>query len=281
MNDTKNNNIKMKSNALDKAMNWSIKGLIATVWGSTILFGVYILIFYFLALIQGNMEQWNGVLKGLYDPNTRAATLGVGIHFAGGGIILILGCIQLLDWLRIQYPALHRWLGRVYILSAFGAAIGGLVFIFTKGTIGGLIMDIGFAGYGILTFLAAFLTLKFARARNIKRHRAWGIRLFALAIGSWLYRMDYGFWILFMDGVGHTPNFNGSFDYFMVFFFYLPNLLVAEVFIGEREIMKSKWAKAFAIISVSLATAFLLLATYSFTNELWLPKIIDSLYGTH
>lgn len=269
----------MKQNTINNIMSWSIRGLIATVWGSAILFGIYILIFYFLALIQGNMEQWNSLLPEMYTRDSRSATLGIGIHFAGGGLILILGCIQLLEGLRLKYPALHRWLGRLYILSAFSAAIGGLVFIFIKGTIGGLIMDVGFALYGILMFLSAFLTVKFARAKDFERHRAWAIRLFALAIGSWLYRMDYGFWILFTDGIGHTKNFTGNFDYFMDFFFYLPNLLVAEVFIGHYKIMQSNLAKSLAILGVNVATIFLVLATYSFTERLWWPAILESLYG--
>lgn len=115
---------------------WSIQLLAATVWISALLFGLFILSFYFIALFEGNTAQWNEVLPGLYDEDTRAATVGIGAHFAAGGIILILGCIQLLSSLRKKYPQLHRWLGRLYVLSALLAAMGGLVFIFLKGTIG-------------------------------------------------------------------------------------------------------------------------------------------------
>ena len=262
---------------LDNIMQWMAKFLVATVWISALLFGLYILAFYFIALLQGNTAQWNEVLPGLFDRQTQAATVGIGIHFAAGGIILILGCIQLIDWVRIKYPALHRWLGRLYVLSAIGAAIGGLVFIFVKGTIGGWLMDVAFAGYGMLMFIAAIATIRSARTGHFEQHRAWAIRLFALAIGSWLYRMDYGFWFLFTDGLGHTGNFSGPFDYFMDFFFYLPNLLVAEVFIGRHKIMRTKIAKGLATFGLFMATAFLILATYFFTKKLWGPAIIEVL----
>ncbi len=266
-------------NKLDNTMHWAAYLLVATVWVSALLFGLYILAFYFIALVKGNTAQWNEVLPGLYDKQTKAATLGMGVHFAAGGIILILGCIQLIDNVRLKYPAVHRWLGRLYVLAALGASVGGLVFIFTKGTIGGWVMDIGFTGYGVLTGLAAVATIRFARSGDLERHRAWAIRLFALAIGSWLYRMDYGFWFLFTDRLGHTEDFRGPFDYFMAFFFYLPNLLVAEIFIGHYQIVKTKTAKGIATLVLCVGTAFLVLATYFFTKEYWGPAIVEVIVG--
>jgi len=264
---------------IDQTLQLAGRLLVATVWISTILFGLFILSFYFVALLQGNTAQWNEVLPGLYDMKTESATVGIGIHFAAGGIILILGCIQLIDSIRVKYIALHRWLGRIYIVASLLTAIGGLLFIFVKGTIGGLIMDIGFVGYGLGMLIAAIETYRHARAKQLEQHRAWAIRLFALAIGSWLYRMDYGFWFLFTDGIGHTSDFHGPFDYFMDFFFYLPNLLVAEVFIGRYEIMRTPIAKRLATVGIFITTTFLVLATFFFTKHFWGPAIIGLITG--
>ena len=90
---------------------------------------------------------------------------------------------------RESVPRLHRWLGRFYVLTALITGLGGLVFIALKGTIGSTPMNVGFSLYGALTVLAAVETIRHARARRFAQHRAWAIRLFALAIGSWLYRM--------------------------------------------------------------------------------------------
>lgn len=192
---------------------------------------------------------------------------------------MILGCIQLVDSVRSNYPSIHRFIGRLYVFASIAAAIGGLVFIFTKGTIGGLIMDIGFIGYGILTFITAIATIYFARAQNFDQHRAWAIRLFALAIGSWLYRMDYGFWFMVTDRLGHNSEFTGAFDYFMDFFFYLPNLLVAEIFIGRYQILRTDAAKYIAITGLSASSLFLVVATYFFTEKYWGPAIIEVVLG--
>lgn len=260
-------------------LNWMGTALVTIVWISSGLFGLYILAFYAAAAYQGEMNRWNKVLPELYDPSSGTANVGIGLHFAAGGIILILGSIQLIDAIRNRYPAFHRWVGRVYILASVFAGLGGLSFILIKGTIGGMVMDLGFGLYGLLMLICATETFRHARARRIELHRAWALRLYALAIGSWLYRMDYGFWFLFTDGWGHQDNFSGSFDKVMAFFFYLPNLLVAEIFIQK---VKSKTSLAFnlgASLLLLTVNVFLLLATYYSAKHFWGPAILDWITG--
>jgi uncharacterized membrane protein len=260
-------------------LRWSAGALAATALTSALLFGLYILAFYAGALADGEMAKWNGVLPRLYEPETPMATAGIGLHFAAGGVILVLGGLQLIGALRASYPAVHRWIGRVYVAAALAAGVGGLAFIAVKGTIGGPVMDAGFSLYGLLTVAAAIQTLRHARARRLDVHRAWALRLFALAIGSWLYRMDYGFWLLLADGAGHTRDFRGPFDMVMAFFFFVPNLLVAEAFIRARRVTAPPVLQLAAAGVLAGATAFLLLGTYYFTCYYWGPAILDRLAG--
>ena len=136
-------------------------------------------------------------------------------------------------------------------------------------------MNIGFGLYGILMIICAIETFRHAYTGRIEKHRAWALRLFALAIGSWLYRMEYGFWYLLTDRLWSGPSLQGPFDYFMDFWFYLPNLLVAEVIIGRRKLMSSPLAKTIAATSLLAAIAFLVLGTYFFTLRYWWPAIWD------
>lgn len=251
--------------------------LVVTVWLSVTLFGVYILAYYAGAIVDHDLPAWNAVLPQVYEPATPAATAAIGLHFFAGGVILLLGCIQLIGAARDRYPALHRGLGRVYLTASLLAGVGGLGFILAKGTVGGSVMDIGFGLYGGLMILCALQTYRYARARRIGVHRAWALRLFALAIGSWLYRMDYGFWLLLVGPTGHTEDFRGPFDRLMAFYFYLPNLLVVEVFLRGRRTHASPVSRRFATATLLAATAFLLLGTYFFTTELWGPAIMTEL----
>jgi hypothetical protein len=238
--------------------------LAAITWISCGLFGLYILIFYAGALVSGTASRWNGVLPGLYTASSTASTVGIGLHFAAGGVILALGFMHLLSAIRQHAPAVHRWLGRIYVTAAALAGVGGLTFIAVTGTIGGLAMNIGFGLYGVLMVLCAVQTYRYARRRELDTHRKWAIRLFALAIGSWLYRMEYGFWFLMTHKLGHTHNFHGPFDVVMALFFYLPNLLVAETYLQGRSEQASAAAKLFGAAIMGVAVCLLVVATYFF-----------------
>ena len=104
------------------------------------------------------------------------------MHFLAGGIILALGPIQLFARVREWAPRFHHWTGRLCITTTFLAGVGGLLFIALEGTLGGLPMDLGFGLYGVLMIWASIETYRHGRARRINRHRAWGMRLFSLAI---------------------------------------------------------------------------------------------------
>ncbi len=257
-----------------QTLRWSGILLIASVWLSAALFGLYILAFYASPLYRGEMMDWNRMLPNLYRENAVAATTGIGAHFLAGGVILLLGSIQLVDWIRIKYPSVHRGIGKLYLVSSLVASIGGLVFISIRGTVGGLTMDIGFSIYGVLMFLATVLTYRYAVKGQFERHSAWALRLYALAIGSWLYRMDYGFWTLLTGGLGRAGNFSGPFDQIMDFFFYVPNLMIGEVFIRVKTFKAAPFLKFAASLMLLVATGFVLLGTFFMTRFSWGPAII-------
>jgi hypothetical protein len=262
------------------SIRWAGFLLITTVWVSAGLFGLYILAFYASSFYTGNLERWNRILHGLYEKGYATATTGMGLHFAAGAIILMLGSIQLIEIIRMRYPVFHRWVGRIYVLSSLLAAIGGLIFIALKGTIGGLVMNIGFSLYGVLMLIAAVETYRHAAGGRIDKHRAWAFRLYALAIGSWLYRMDYGFWLQLTNGLGHLQNFEGPFDRFMSFFFFIPNLVAAEIFIRSGNFKIIPLLNVFATILLLFMTSFLLLGTYYFTKLYWGPAILELFSGS-
>jgi hypothetical protein len=253
------------------ALRWASVLLVAASWLSAALFGAYILAFYGGTLAGGAPGRWNETLPRLHEAATPFATIAIGAHFVTGGVLLLLGPVQLIAAIRNHIPAIHRWLGRLYVTAAAIAGLGGLGFILAKGTVGGPAMDIGFGLYGTLMVLCAALAFTNARAKRFEVHRAWAIRLFALAIGSWLYRMEYGFWFLCFGTAGHTANFRGPFDMVMDFAFYLPNLAVAEAFIRARRDDAAPLLHIGAVAALLGASAFILLATWQFATQMWLP----------
>jgi len=86
--------------------------------------------------------------------------------------------------------------------------------------------------------------------------------------------MEYGFWKMLAGGVGHMKDFSGSFDIVMSFFFYLPNLLVAEVFIRAHRVTAPSPLKLLGAGVLACATAFVVVGSYYFTKRHWGPAIL-------
>lgn len=260
-------------------LRWTARSLATLTWISGALFAIYILGFFGGSALRGAAERWNERLPGLHDLATPAATVAIGAHFLAGAILLLFGPIQLIGSLRRRWPVAHRFMGRAYVVSALLAGLGGLGFIAFAGTIGGPVMDIGFGLYGALMVLCAAMAIHHARHRRIDLHRAWAIRLFALTIGSWLYRMEYAGWTLATGGLGRGPEFSGWFDAVMAFFFFIPNLMVAEVFIRSQRTERGAVANLAVSSVLLLAFAFVLAATVLFALNAWIPNALSGITG--
>jgi hypothetical protein len=91
--------------------------------------------------------------------------------------------------------------------------------------------------------------------------------------------MEYGFWLPLTHDAGHTALFRGPVDAVMDFFFYVPNLLLAEAFVRARAAPAGAPARAIASAALLLATGVVALGTFYFTRVLWGPAILAALAG--
>ncbi|NIK46202.1 hypothetical protein FHS46_000519 [Variibacter gotjawalensis] len=241
-------------------------------------FATYILLYFGGSFFRGHATLWNAGHPGLFDAATPLTTLFMATHLLSGAGILLLGPIQLLTRPRGTVSLLHRCAGRLYVLLAVIVGVVGLTFTLVKGTVGGPPMTFAFGISGVLILVAAERTFTYARARRTELHRTWAIRLFALAIGSWVYRMEYGLWYLAgLRHVGHTSTFTGWFDQIMNFFFYVPNLIVAEWIIRKWETI-DRPARRFGAAAVLLTTSILVgVVTASVVAGRWAPRVVKAL----
>jgi hypothetical protein len=91
--------------------------------------------------------------------------------------------------------------------------------------------------------------------------------------------MDYGFWLTAAHRLGHRPDFCGPFDVVMAFFFYVPNLVLAELFIRARRMPSHAAFRVPAAAVLSLATIPVLIGTYYFARYFWGPGILSGFNG--
>lgn len=247
----------------------SMTVLAVSSWLSGMLFVLYILEFYLLADTLEKVQAWNRILPQLYTPTQPAAMTGMIGHFFTGSLLLIFGSIQFSSAIRKKYTSFHRWVGLTYTGAGFITGLGGLIFMLILGAAGGITMLIGFGIYGVLMMLTSVQTVRYAILRKFDVHRAWAIRLYALALGSWLYRMGYGlaFQSTGMKGMG--INYSGPLDYFMDFAFFVIPLLIAEVVIkGRSSPAYSLWKASGAALGL-IATAAIWWSTLFWLNTGW------------
>src|SRR3546814_11375569 len=110
--------------------------LVATVWASGILFGAYILLFFGGSALGGLTARWNDALQGLHDPALPSAVIAIGFHFVAGGILLLLGPVQLIGPIRRAAPRLHRWLGRLFELGRSSCRDRVCQYVWISGVVG-------------------------------------------------------------------------------------------------------------------------------------------------
>ena len=116
-------------------------------------------------------------------PSFRQRPLTVTIHTLFGPLALVLGLVNLLPAMRQRrrFP-LHRWLGRVYVVSALALGTAGLSMALhaTSGTG----VRVGFALLAVGTLITAVQGYRYIRARDVRHHREWMLRCYALIFAA-------------------------------------------------------------------------------------------------
>ena len=109
------------------------------------------------------------------------------LHITFGGIALLIGWLQFSKKLRQQYVNVHRWIGKIYILSVWISGIPG--FYIALHASGGLSPKLGF-GVGAVIWLLittfGYLTIK---RGNVESHKKLMLYSYAGTFGAVTLRL--------------------------------------------------------------------------------------------
>ncbi|MFE2036169.1 DUF2306 domain-containing protein [Streptomyces scopuliridis] len=188
---------------------------------------------------QGTLDELSRNEVGLatsYADKPLLVQLTFYAHIVSAGLALALGPWQFSRRIRAGRWALHRWIGRSYLVSvALGSLTGLIMSMFS--TVG----MVGFFGFGSLSVLwgwTAWQAYKTIRARDIRSHQAWVIRNFALTYAAVTLRLWYGVLtgvqVPFMDSGDSVESIMENAYLPLAFLCWLPNLVVAEFMIRRR-----------------------------------------------
>ena len=264
------------SQSIHEANKWMVfSGKVWFMAAATgqLLFAFYIAVFYGRSTATGHLEKWNKVMPtGLIDGDL-IGNIVLGLHILLAFIITVGGPIQIIPYLRNRFRALHRWNGRVYMVTAFLASLGGVYMIYSRDTLGGVSHQIGNTLNALLIMLFAVLAWRTAISKQFNDHRRWAIRTFLMVNGVWFIRIFYGFARLVFDGKipGSATNLEGPTDIFIVFANTLVPLALAErYFMAEgKSSVKFKWITTSAI---GVFTLIMSMGIYNF-GKIWIARL--------
>jgi len=246
----------------------------ARLWFVTALIGqwaflYYIVGFYDAATLRGDFALWNKnthLLKG-YVAGDTAGNLAFAFHVLLAATVTFGGALQLISQSRARWHSLHRWNGRLFLLTAIGGAISGLFMIWVRGSRANFVAGLATSIDASLIITFAVLAWRAARARLFTVHRRWALRTFIVASGVWFQRVGIFGWTTFDPAaVGMNKNFDGWFDLSWAFGCYLLPLAVLEGYlrVKDRGGPRSRYALAVCILVLAAATAFGSYAAYMF-----------------
>lgn len=145
------------------------------------------------------------------------------MHVLGGAIVLIVGGFQFSNSLRVRWPRLHRNMGRLYLSFVAIGGIGGLALAPVSD--GGLVAHFGFGLLAVLWLFSGWQAYGAIRRGDVKTHKAWMMRNFALTFGAVTLRLYLG--IFAVSGVAFDPAYQT-----VAWISWVPNLILVEWYLA-------------------------------------------------
>lgn len=155
-----------------------------------------------------------------------AHTAMIVLHVAGAMLAILIGPFQFLEGIRKgRLLKLHRWLGRVYLISVLVGGLAGLYMATLA--YGGVVAQLGFAVLGILWLFSGLMAYVHIRNKRLELHRAWMTRNYALTFAGVTLRL----WLPLLSGLG--MDFLPAY-LIVAWLSWMPNLIIAEGMVRRR-----------------------------------------------
>jgi uncharacterized membrane protein len=261
------------SSVADTALKVAVRFWFAVALVGQLLFAFTIASFYGMASMRGDWRAWNKGTAHGYVSGDRMGNIAVGVHLVSAVIVILAGVIQLIPQIRDRAPSLHRWNGRLYIVTAFTISIAGLYMMWVRGTVGDLPQHLGHSLNAVLIMLCAVMALRYALARDFKTHRRWALRLYLVVSASLFIRAGLFLSLLINRGpFGFDPTtFSGPFLTFISFAQYLVPLAVLEIYFRAQDSgAPGRFATTAGLFVLTIAMGAGIVGV---TMATWLPRI--------
>lgn len=146
--------------------------------------------------------------------------VGFYTHIILGGIALLIGWIQFNTKVRIRNLALHKRIGKIYLIVVILSSISGIYIGFYA--TGGVISSLGFICLGIVWFYTTVKAYSYIRNREIEQHQKMMIYSYAACFAGVTLRI----WLPILTSI--LGDFIKAYV-IVAWLCWIPNLLVAKL----------------------------------------------------
>lgn len=266
-------NIALKSGA-DRsrgALERSVQIWFAIAAAGQIAFFIYIAGLYGVATATGAWSRWNAIMHHGLVSGDGTGNASLIVHVLLAGVLTFGGLMQLTPAIRARWPRLHRWNGRVYLVTACIVALTGLYLTWARPPFGGTGAGLSITGNAAAILICGALAWRAARAGDFEVHWRWAVRLFLVVSGVWFMRVFMMSWALSTGAAGMTNAFNGPADRAIQLGSYLLPLAVFQIYLMARESnARARWA---AVVLMGIACVVTLAGSALAAAFMWLPRI--------
>jgi uncharacterized membrane protein len=148
-----------------------------------------LLLLSFIPIVSGafRLHQLTGGAE-ITPANARffASPLPVTVHIVGASLYAILGAFQFTNSFRRRWPGWHRWAGRLLVVCGLLVGASGIwMTLFYQLPVGdGAFLKAQRLLFGSAMIVSLVLSYVTIRRGNVKQHRAWMMRAYAIGVGA-------------------------------------------------------------------------------------------------
>src|SRR4051812_45657087 len=153
----------------------------------------YIIAFYGPTAASGDFSRWSRnplLIKG-YQPGDAGGNLIFLFHVLVATAVTLGGLLQLVPQIRARAPAIHRWIGRIFLAASLLGAASGMYMVIVRHAFTSKLGAVALLLDAVLILLFGTLAWRAAIERRFASHRRWALRTFIVANGVWFTRVGF------------------------------------------------------------------------------------------
>jgi len=236
-------------------------------------FAAFIFAFVLPRLAAGDLPGLNDKphLTG-YQPGDVLGNAQLIAHLLLGALMTLSGVLQLLPAIRQRWPALHRWNGRLFLLSALIVTLSGFYLTWVRGSQLNLGSALSTSANGVLILLTLALTWRAARRRDFAAHRRHALCAFLLVNGVWFLRLGMVLAGMLLAATGRRLEVDGPVFLAVSVLSWLLPLGVLELYFAAQRAPRA--IHRYAVVAVlGLAAALTAAGGLAAWLFLWAPRL--------